>query len=114
MIAFPDFSIPFTIHCDASQNGLGVVLYQEQEGETRVVSIASRTLTPVERNYYLHSGKLEFLALKWAITDKFSDYLINGPPFEVVTDNNHLTYVLTTAKLNTTGLRWVAELANYH
>ena len=46
MIAFPDFSIPFTIHCDASQNGLGAVLYQEQEGETRVISFASRTLTP--------------------------------------------------------------------
>ena len=114
VIAFPDFSIPFTIHCDASQNGLGAVLYQEQEGETRVISFASRTLTPAERNYYLHSGKLEFLALKWAVTDKFSDYLINGPPFEVVTDNNPLTYLLTTAKLNTTGLIWVAELANYH
>ena len=91
MIAFPDFSIPFTIHCDASQNGLGAVLYQEQEGATRVISIASRTLKAAERNYYLQSGKLEFLALKWAITDKFSDYLIHGPPFEVATDNNPLT-----------------------
>ena len=45
--------------------------------------------------------------------EKFSDYVINGPKFEVVTDNNPLTYILTTAKLNTTGLRWIYELANY-
>ena len=51
--------------------------------------------------------------MKWAITEKFRDYLINGPDFEVVTDNNPLTYVLSTAKLHSTGLRWVAELANY-
>ena len=74
---------------------------------------ASRTLSPAERNYFMHSGKLEFLALKWAITEKFSDYLMNGPNFEVVTDNNPLTYILTSAKLNASGLRWVAELANY-
>ena len=59
----------------------------------------------------MHSGK--FLALKWSITEKFKDYLMNGHPFEVVTDNNPLTYVLTTAKLNSTGLRWIADLANY-
>ena len=51
--------------------------------------------------------------MKLAITEKFRDYLINGPDFEVVTDNNPLTYVLSTAKLHSTGLRWVAELANY-
>ena len=115
VISYPDFSIPFIIHCDASQSGLGAVLYQKQgkEGKPKVVSFASRTLSPAEKNYYLHSGKLEFLALKWAVTDRFKDYLINGPQFEVVTDNNPLTYFLTTAKLNATGLRWISELANF-
>lgn len=32
----------------------------------------------------------------------------------VYTDNNPLTYVLSTAKLNATGCRWVAELADFH
>ena len=58
-------------------------------------------------------GKLEFLGLKWAVTSKFSDYLRYGPPFTVYTDNNHLTYILPTAKLNAVGLRWVAELADF-
>ena len=73
----------------------------------------SRTLTPGAKNYHLNSGKLEFLALKWAVTNKLGDYLLHGPAFEIYTDNNLLTYVLTTAKLNATGLRWVTELANF-
>ena len=65
----------------------------------------------VERNYPVH--KLEFLALKWAITDKFHEYLY-GSEFQVFTDNNPLTYVLTTAKLDATGHRWVAALSQLH
>ena len=113
VIAYPNFEDPFIVHTDASQEGLGAALYQVQDGKMRIISLASRTLTPAEKNYFMHSGKLEFLALKWAVTEKFSDYLINGPDFEVVTDNNPLTYVLSTAKLHSTGLRWIAELANY-
>ena len=56
--------------------------------------------------------KLEFLALKWAITDRFHKYLYGGQ-FDVYTDNNPLTYILTSAKLDATGQRWVASLANY-
>ena len=32
----------------------------------------------------------------------------------MLTDNNPLTYILTTAKLDATGQRWVANLANYN
>ena len=80
----------------------------------RVIAYGSRTLTPAERNYHLHSGKLEFLALKWAICDHFRDYLYYAPTFTIFTDNNPLTYVLSSAKLNATGLRWVGELADFH
>ncbi|KAL4008817.1 hypothetical protein ACER0C_002669 [Sarotherodon galilaeus] len=59
-------------------------------------------------------GKLEFLALKWAVTEKFRDYLYYAPTFTVFTDNNPLTYILSSAKLNATGCRWVAELADFH
>ena len=113
VIAYPNFEEPFIVHTDASQEGLGAALYQVQDGKMRIISLASRTLTPAEKNYFMHSGKLEFLALKWAVSEKFHDYLINGPDFEVITDNNPLTYILTSAKLHSTGLRWVSELANY-
>ena len=114
VIAYPDFNLPFFLHTDASNQGLGAVLYQTQEGKDRVISFGSRTLSEAEKNYNLHSGKLEFLALKWSVTERFSDYLIYGPHFTIFTDNNPLTYILTTAKLNATGLRWVGELSNYN
>lgn len=80
----------------------------------RVIGYGSRTLTSAEKNYHLHSGKLEFLALKWAVCEQFWDYLYYAPSFTVYTDNNPLTHVLSTAKLNATGLRWVAKLADYN
>lgn len=114
VMAYPDFTLPFIVHCNASNDGLGAVLYQKQNNQMKVISYASRTLSPGEKNYHLHSGKLEFLALKWSITDKFREYLYYGQPFTVYTDNNPLSYVLTTAKLNACGMRWVAELADYN
>ena len=114
IMSYPDFSKPFVVHCDASEKGLGAVLYQEIDGTMKVISYASRTLTPAEKNYHLHSGKLEFLALKWSVTEKFHDYLYYAKEFTVYSDNNPLSYVLTSAKLNATGLRWVSELSNYN
>ena len=111
ILAYADFSKPFIVNTDASRDGLGAVLYQKQDGIERVIAYASRGLRPSERNYPAH--KLEFLCLKWALCDKFHDYLY-GNFFEVRTDNNPLTYVTTTAKLDATGHRWLASLSNYN
>ena len=110
ILGYANYSLPFELHTDASQLGLGAVLYQSQQGQKRVISYASRGLSKAERNYPVH--KLEFLALKWAITEKFHDYLY-GNTFTVYTDNNPLTYVLSSAKLDATGHRWLASLSNY-
>ena len=110
ILGYADSTLPYELHTDASGFGLGAVLYQEQQGEKRVICYASRGLTKAEKNYPSH--KLEFLALKWAVADKFKDYLY-GQQFTVLTDNNPLTYVLTTAKLDATGHRWLADLATY-
>ena len=88
------------------------MVYQKDENDhQRVIAFASRSLSNTERNYPAY--KLEFLALKWAITDRFHEYLYGGQ-FDVYTDNNPLTYILTSAKLDATGQRWVASLANYN
>ena len=114
VMAYPNYSEPFILHTDASEQGLGGALYQRQDGKLRVIAYGSRTLTAAERNYHLHSSKLEFLALKWSITEQFRDYLYYVPHFTVYTDNNPLTYVLTSARLNATGHRWVAELSDFN
>ena len=114
VMAYPQYTQPFILHTDASEQGLGAALYQKQAGQLRVIAYRSRALTAAEWNYHLHSSKLEFLALKWAITEQFQDYLYYAPQFTVYTENNPLTYVLTTARLDATGHRWVTELADFH
>ena len=112
ILAYPDYQLPFTLHTDSSTDGLGAVLYQKQDGKLRVIAYASRSVSKAESNYPAH--KLEFLALKWAVCEKFHENLYGSKSFEVFTDNNPLTYVLTSAKLDACGQRWVAKLANYN
>ena len=74
------------------------------------VAYGSRALTPHEKN--CHSTKLEFLALKWAVTEHFKEYLLNQP-FLVKTDNNPLTYITMTPNLDVTGHQWVGVLVHF-
>lgn len=88
VLGFPDFQRPFIVETDASFHGLGGVLSQDQENGRVVICYASRSLKPAERNMDNYSAtKLELLALKWVITEKFRDYLLGGT-FTVYTDNN--------------------------
>ena len=63
------------------------------------------------KNY--HSTKLEFLVLKWVVTEHFQDYL-PYQPFLVKTNKNPLTYIMTTPNLNATGHQWVGALARFN
>ena len=112
VLAYANYKKSFRLNTDASKIGLGAVLYQQQDDNSyRVIAYASRSLSKTEQNYDAH--KLEFLALKWSVTERFHEYLYGGD-FDVYTDNNPLTYVLTSAKLDATGQRWIACLANYN
>ena len=112
VLAFADFEKPFHLETDASADGLGAVLSQKQsDGKYHPVAYASRSLKGSESKY--HSSKLEFLALKWAVVNQFREYL-QYKPFQVKTDNNPLTYVMTSPNLDATGHRWVAALANFN
>lgn len=110
ILAYPEFQKPFELHTDASGKGLGAVLYQTQDSQKKVIAYASRSLSRAEKNY--SAFKLEYLALKWAVTEKFSDYLTNTH-FTVYTDNNPLTHILSSAKLDATGQRWASALGQY-
>ena len=110
VLVFPDFNNPFLLETDASKEGLGAVLSQKQDdGRYHAVVFGSRILTPSEQNY--HSSKLEFLTLKWSVTEHFKEYLAYGP-FTVHMDNNPLTYMLTTPNLDAT--RTPARLEHSH
>ncbi|XP_062375193.1 uncharacterized protein LOC134063614 [Sardina pilchardus] len=113
VLGFADFTRPFRLEIDASHQGLGAILSQEIDGKCRPIAFASRGLRPAERNMSNYSSmKLEFLALKWAVTEKFREYLL-GTKFTVYTDNNPLSY-LQTAKLGAIEQRWVSQLALFN
>ena len=111
VLAFADYTKDFLLETDASKEGLGAVLSQKQEDrQFHPVAYGSWALTTHEKNY--HSMKLEFLALKWAVMEHFKEYLLYQP-FLVKTDNNPLTYIMTTPNLDATGHQWVSALAKY-
>ena len=117
ILAFPDFDKPFLLEMDASVKGLGAVLSQKQaDGRYHPIAYASRVMNETEQRY--HSNKQEFLALKWAVTEQFREYLSpygkNRNEFVVRTDNNPLTYIFSSANLDAAGQRWVARLASYN
>ena len=60
-----------------------------------------------------HLTKLDFLALKWVVTEHIKEYL-PYQPFLVKTDNNPLTYIKTTPNLDSTGHWWVGALAQFN
>ncbi|ROT84118.1 hypothetical protein C7M84_022694 [Penaeus vannamei] len=74
VLAFPKFDLPFILHTDASNVGLGAVLMQEHKGNLRPVGFASRVLTSAEKNYSVTDR--EMLAIVWAL--KYSEIYTRG------------------------------------
>ena len=117
ILAFLDFNKPFLLETDSSGRGLGAVLSQKQaDGWYHPIAYASRVMNKTEQRY--HSNEQEFLILKWAVTEQFHEYLSpygkNRNEFVVLTDNNPLTYIFSSANLDAAGQRWVAHLASYN
>ena len=112
VLAFADLKRPFLLEMDATKYGLVAILQQVQEdGKYHPIAYASHTLCGSEANY--HSSKLEFLSLQWVVTQQFKEYLMYQP-FTMRTDNNPLTYVLTTPNLDATRHHWVSALAGFN
>ena len=100
VMSFADFNKSFLLETDASQLGLGAVLSQkETDGQYHPVAYVSWSLSVHEHNY--HSTKQKFLAQKWVIMEQFQGYLL-WKTFVVKTNNNPLTYIMTTPNLDTT------------
>ena len=97
-LAYPDFGTPFCVATDASNTGIGAVLYQEypNSNERRYISFQARSLTKSERNY--SATKRELLAIVFALR-KFHRYLW-GSRFNLFTDHRALTYLHTQKDLS--------------
>ncbi len=105
-LALPNFQQPFTVVTDASIEGLGGVLLQED----RPLAYESRRLIPAEVNYT--TGEQELLAVVHAL-NIWRCYL-EGSDFTVVTDHNPLVHLPTQPNLSRRQVRWSEYLQRFN
>ena len=92
-IAFPDFSLPFQLHVDASvgqehhnppiRGGLGAILTQVQDGITRPIGYFSRQFRESECKYNAYNAELTGIV---ASLNHFYYYL-KGSRTTIITDH---------------------------
>uniref|UniRef100_A0ABD2VZA1 RNA-directed DNA polymerase n=1 Tax=Trichogramma kaykai TaxID=54128 RepID=A0ABD2VZA1_9HYME len=98
------------LHCDASADGLGAMLFQASADDVlHPVYAISRRTTDVERMY--HSTKLELLCIVWAM-ERLRPLLIRIP-FVVYTDCEALIYVNSLKTKKPQIVRWLGEIADF-
>ena len=82
-LAFPDFNLSFSIHCDASKFAVGVILAQVQDNKEHVIAYGSKALSATQRNWDPYDR--EWWAIMWGI-QHFRPYLA-GSRFTIYTDH---------------------------
>ena len=87
ILTLPDIHRSFVVYCDASRQGLGCVLMQDD----KIIAYASRQLKKHEQNYPTHDLDLAAVVHSLKI---WRHYLI-GNKCEIFTDHKSLKYIFT-------------------
>ncbi len=104
VLAFPDYTQPFTLCKDASALGIGAVLMQSFEGpRPRVIAYASHVLNSAESKYSVTQLE-EALAVVWTLKH-FRD-MIFGYSIIVYTDHSAVTQLFSGKNLTGRLARW--------
>ncbi|KAJ9544937.1 hypothetical protein OSB04_024644 [Centaurea solstitialis] len=105
ILALPEGTDNFVVYCDASHQGLGCVLMQNE----KVIAYASRQLKIHENNYTTHD--LELGAVVFAL--KIWRHYLYGTKCTIFTDHKSLQHILDQKMLNMRQRRWVELLNDY-
>ena len=109
VLRLPDVTKGFILQTDASCEGIGAVLLQEEGAVKHPVAFASKKLLPREKNY--STIEREALAIVWGI-QKFENYLY-GQHFYLETDHHPLQYLAKAQFTNSRLMRWALALQPY-
>jgi hypothetical protein len=109
ILSKPQWDEPFSIATDASNVGIGAVLFQGTRDKPRYIVCVSRALSPSERNY--SATKKELLGIIFAL--RKLKFYVAGRRFTVFTDHKALTHMFTQKKLNDMLERWLDELLDF-
>jgi len=109
ILQYPDFSEEFILTTDASNDGAGAVLSQDEIGKDLPVAFASRSFNKAERNY--STVEKELAAIVWGIKH-FRPYLY-GRRFKVVSDHKPLKWIMNVKDPGSRLLRWRIQLEEY-
>ena len=105
VLALPNGRDGFVVYSDASRQGLGCVLMQND----RVIAYASRQLKKHEENYPIHD--LELVAVVFAL--KIWRHYLYGVPCRIFTYHKSLQYIFTQKELNLRQRRWLELIKDY-
>ena len=109
ILAHPDFSKPFILDTDASNQAIGAVLSQKFGDKERVIAYASRTLTKAERKYCV--TRKELLALVYFV--KYFRHYLYGKQFTARTDHGSLRWLMNFKNPEGQVARWLEVLSSY-
>jgi hypothetical protein len=109
VVTCPDYSKPFIIQCDASNNGVGAVLCQKSGNEEQPIAYLSRKLNDREKKF--STSERELLSIVYAI-EKFRPY-IDGVQFTVVTDHSALQWLHKMKDPHGRLARWAMKLQQF-
>ena len=109
ILMLPDLKKKFVLETEACNTGVGAVLSQELNGTFRPIAYFSKPLNKAQRNY--STTEKELLAIVLAV-EHFHQYLY-GQEFDVVTDHQPLSWLLSCKTPNSRLARWLIRINNY-
>ena len=109
ILAFPDFTKSFVLDTDASNEGIGAVLSQVEDGQETVIAYASQVLSKAERGYCV--TRRELLAVV-TFLQQFRAYLL-GRHFVVQTDHGSLAWLTNFRNPEGQLARWLEQLQEF-